>query len=281
MIPVKGYTKRRMKTAALVAACAFAGTCVFAATAPAQGMPHESVPYDCTRCHTNLDDRSDIAFDHSELDFELVGQHRALTCTRCHDLADFARADDQCASCHVDVHQGRLYPECETCHSPAGWRVIDPYGAHSRTAFQLFGAHVRLDCDACHEREIVAERAMLSSDCYACHQDDYELALSPNHVEYGFDTRCETCHMQLAWIPSHIRQHPGDFPIFSGTHAGEWGSCADCHVDPGDFIEFSCLQCHEHNQADMDEEHDDVDFYYYDSNGCYGCHPTGIAEGDD
>ena len=254
--------------------------CSLAATAAAQDMPHEELSYSCTACHKNADDRSEIGFDHEQADFQLEGHHRAVGCARCHDLTDFARADDRCASCHTDVHQGRLYPDCETCHTPAGWDVIDHYGAHSRTAFQLFGAHTRLDCDACHPREIIAERAQLHWDCFECHQADYEAAAGPDHVQYGFDTRCETCHMQLAWYPTMISEHPGDFPIFSGAHAGEWGSCSDCHVNPGDFTDFSCIECHEHNQDDMYEEHEDVDFYWYSETSCYGCHPMGIAPED-
>jgi hypothetical protein len=254
---------------------------VIPALAAAQDMPHEEVPFNCTRCHASSEDRSQIIFDHSELDFELEGRHQGLSCRRCHDLADFSRADDRCISCHADVHQGKLYPECETCHTPAGWEKLDFYGVHSHTAFQLMGAHVQLDCDACHQREIIAERSMLSWECYDCHQADYEATDSPSHVEFGFDTNCESCHMMLAWHPTTTREHPGDFPIFSGTHAGEWSSCSDCHINPSDYTEFSCFGCHKHNQADMDRAHDDVQFYIYDSNACYGCHPTGSAEGGD
>ena len=257
-----------------------AAAVVMAATAAAQDMPHEELSFSCAKCHQNSDDRSDIAFDHEELDFQLEGRHRSLDCARCHDLADFARADDRCATCHTDIHQGRLYPDCETCHSPAGWTVIDHYGAHSRTDFQLLGAHTRLDCDACHPREIIAERAQLFWDCHDCHQSDYEGAVSPNHTAFGFNTRCETCHMQLAWHPTTTREHFGSFPIYSGTHAGEWNSCSDCHTDPEDYSEFSCLGCHKHNQADMEEEHNDVDGFYYHSFACLSCHPSGTAKDD-
>jgi hypothetical protein len=260
---------------------AVAAFAVLAVTAAAQEMPHEQLSLSCTKCHSSVDDRSAIEFAHDELDFELTGHHARTACRRCHDLADFARADARCASCHTDVHQGRLYPECETCHSPTGWNVIDPYGAHSRTAFQLFGAHTRLDCDACHEREIVAERSQLSWNCYDCHRSDYEANELPPHADFGFPTACEECHRQISWTPTLLRQHPGDFPIFSGTHAGEWDGCTTCHGSQGTWLPFSCFGCHKHNEADMAEVHDEVPFYWYDSNGCYGCHPMGIAEEDD
>jgi hypothetical protein len=46
-------------------------------------------------------------------------------------------------------------------------------------------------------------------------------------------------------------------------------------VNPNSFGVFSCLTCHEHNQSEMDDEHDDVPGYVYESTACYGCHPTG------
>jgi len=255
--------------------------CALAAAAAAQDMPHEQVPFACTRCHADLDEQTLIEFDHEDVDFPLEGHHEVVSCRRCHDLRDFARAEGRCSTCHTDYHQGRLYPECETCHSPEGWDVIDSYDVHSRTAFQLMGAHVRLDCDACHEREIVAERASLTSECFDCHRHDYEQNETPPHDEFGFPTNCEECHVQFAWRPSQIPFHPGDFPIFAGTHAGEWDTCLDCHNSTGTWLPFSCVECHKHNEADMAEEHDDVDFYYYDSYGCYGCHPNGIAPEED
>ena len=251
-------------------------------TAGAQGMPHEELSFDCSRCHQNADDRRDIEFDHSELELELTGHHEAVGCARCHDLADFARADDRCATCHTDVHQGQLNPDCETCHSPRGWDVIDAYGAHAQTAFQLLGAHTRLDCDSCHQREITAERSQLFSDCVDCHLADYEANESPDHVEYGFPTTCDECHTHLSFYPASMSYHPGSFPIFSGTHAGEWGSCSDCHTEPGNFDDFSCLDCHEHNEADWQEDHEELDpAWNYNSYACISCHPMGIAPEDD
>ena len=46
--------------------------------ASAQGMPHEELSLDCSRCHQNADDRTDIEFDHSELEFELLGHHQVV-----------------------------------------------------------------------------------------------------------------------------------------------------------------------------------------------------------
>jgi formate-dependent nitrite reductase cytochrome c552 subunit len=44
----------------------------------------------------------------------------------------------------------------------------------------------------------------------------------------------------------------------------------------GDYKAFSCVDCHEHNNAgDVADEHRDVAGYQYSSNACYSCHPKG------
>jgi hypothetical protein len=254
--------------------------CCAATAAAAQQMPHEQVPFDCDRCHQDPNDRSKIGFDHEEVGFALEGHHEAVGCRQCHDLRDFARADARCMTCHTDYHQGRLYPECEICHSPDGWNVIDYYDVHSRTTFQVMGAHTKLDCDSCHKREIVAEYSQLTWECYDCHRADYEATDAPPHMDFGFPTACGECHIEFAWRPTLYRDHPY-FPIFSGTHADVWDSCVDCHNTAGAWSEFSCLECHRHNEAAMDATHEEVGGYSYNSYACLGCHPTGSAEGGD
>jgi len=92
---------------------------------------------------------------------------------------------------------------------------------------------------------------------------------------------CEICHSFYSWKPAQFTEHDGIFPIFSGNHAGEWNECSDCHISPGNFQIFSCLNCHEHRKDRMDNEHREVNGYLYESNACYNCHPNGSAEGGD
>jgi hypothetical protein len=68
------------------------------------------------------------------------------------------------------------------------------------------------------------------------------------------------------------------FPIYSGTHKGEWSNCTDCHTNPANYSQFSCTDCHEHNKADMDDEHRGKRDYVYNSVNCYSCHPRGKAD---
>ncbi len=250
-----------------------------AATLAGQGMPHEDVPFTCTKCHTDSDE-TPIEYDHDETGFTLTGRHALAACRDCHDLADFSKISGDCRACHTDVHQARLYPECGSCHDAGSLTIIDPYAVHENTTFQLMGAHVRVDCGSCHEREIYAEYARPTPDCYTCHRSDYEGAEEPVHSEIDFGTDCEMCHTQFAWMPGMLQTHLGSFPIYSGEHAGEWDSCSTCHTDPGNYQQFSCLDCHKHNEADMDDEHDEVAGYWYNSFSCFACHPDGRVHDD-
>jgi hypothetical protein len=50
--------------------------------------------------------------------------------------------------------------------------------------------------------------------------------------------------------------------------------CTDCHTS-SNFREFTCTDCHAHQRTRMDNEHDGVAGYSYNSQACYSCHPQG------
>ena len=242
-----------------------------------QDMPHIEMTMECSVCH-NPDNWKQIQFDHRTTSFPLQARHEDVKCQFCHTLQDFMRVSTACGTCHIDVHQGRLGPWCGSCHTPLGWQVIDHNLAHANTTFPLLGVHARLDCGACHFSEIEGEFSPLQSGCYSCHRSDYQSVESPDHEAAGFGFQCETCHNFFAWKPVQFIQHDGIFPIFSGSHSGVWDECRDCHISPGNFKIFSCLNCHEHERGRMDQKHQDVPGYVYESQACYNCHPTGIGD---
>ena len=65
------------------------------------------------------------------------------------------------------------------------------------------------------------------------------------------------------------------FPIYSGSHRGEWEGCIECHTQQENYTVFSCIDCHEHNKSDMDKEHREENGYSYNSMACFICHPDG------
>ena len=235
---------------------------------------HDGFPTTCEDCHGESA-WEPASFDHNQTAFPLRGAHRNTDCADCH--ADgYAGTPTACFSCHEVDYDGAADPNhdgfpttCEDCHSETAWEPAD--FDHNRTAFPLRGEHRNVDCVECHADGYSGTPI----DCFSCHQEDYDRANNPDHVSAGFPTTCEQCHNENDWNDTDWDHDGLYFPIYSGSHRGEWNVCEDCHVSPGNFRVFECIFCHEHNQPDMDDEHDDVSGYSYDSRSCFRCHPDG------
>lgn len=105
---------------------------------------------------------------------------------------------------------------------------------------------------------------------------DYNSATNPNHASEIYPTDCAMCHTTSAWDPSSFNHDAQHFRIYSGTHNGKWDTCTECHTVAGDYSTFSCIDCHEHdNQNSVNNDHNGVSGYSYNSNACYNCHPNG------
>jgi len=242
----------------------------------AQEVPHKVMDLNCLECHSTIS-WNEVKFNHKSTGFSLDGRHATIRCASCHSLKDFRDVSASCYTCHTDVHQGKLAKDCERCHTPQSWIMINTEYAHAGTTFPLIGRHATLDCHACHISEIEGEFSLIRSECISCHEADFNSALDPPHTTLGFGTRCDDCHMMLAWRPADFAKHNSFFPIYGGTHAGAWSTCYDCHIVAGDYEVFSCINCHKHNQADTDAHHREVSDYTYDSDACYRCHPSGSS----
>lgn len=147
----------------------------------------------CDRCHDATSFRLlPRPFDHGvATGFALRGAHGGVDCSACHTPRHGAAMGERsaarargraCASCHEDVHGGQFDPDpstgekadCSACHSDAaGWQ--DLVFVHERdTRMDLRDAHAKLDCAACHKRELVEgeERVRfrpMDPSCTACH----------------------------------------------------------------------------------------------------------------
>jgi len=248
---------------------------------PAQN-PHRNLQMACDQCHTESGWRplrQPLAFDHGRTGFPLQGAHRTLTCTRCHDIRDFQQTRSDCATCHKDPHEGSMGHRCARCHDPQSWEVRDLQRVHRQTTFSFVGAHARLDCETCHRPGAPRAFATLHTQCYACHAPLYASVPDPDHRALQFPLQCELCHGMMAWRPASFRQHDRlYFPIYSGSHAGTWSSCGQCHPDAGNYTTFTCLTCH--TESTTRAQHGEVSGFVYDSQACLRCHPTGSGEGE-
>ncbi len=236
-------------------------------------------PTTCESCHT-IQAWRPAKFDHDRTGFPLTGAHASVDCARCHVGGRYAGTPTDCYSCHQadytrannPSHQG--FPtQCQNCHNTGAWQPAN--FDHSKTGFPLTGAHASVDCTRCH---VGGRYAGTPTDCYSCHQADYNGTTNPSHAAAGFPTQCQTCHTTSSWQGASFDHDGAFFPIYSGRHRGVWSSCSDCHVSSSNYAVFECILCHAHsNRADVDSHHQGVSGYVYQSAACYRCHPRGVA----
>lgn len=222
---------------------------------------------DCQRCHIPTS-WTGSGFNHAT--FPLTGAHATTDCAQCHAGGVFAGTPTDCASCHMADYDGTTDPDhaaagfptaCQVCHTTASW---DGAGFNHRT-FPLTGAHAVTDCAQCHAGGTYRGTPR---DCVSCHMADYAGTTDPNHAAAGFPTSCQNCHDTSDWNNAMFAH---SFPI-EGPHDRD---CMECHRVPRNFSLFSCTHCHDHRRSEMDDEHDDVGGYVYNSPACYACHPDG------
>jgi hypothetical protein len=258
---------RMVRTALLCA-----GLLVIAAAAGrAQNSPHGKISFACEECHSA--DSWNVMpeparFDHRKTGFVLKGQHVQVQCTECHTTLTFKfkTSATRCADCHSDVHRGELGTTCDRCHSPQSWLVPDMPQKHASTRFALIGAHATVPCQGCHTSQQKNEYVGMRTDCFGCHQADFEGAQAPNHRQAGFSTDCTGCHSVNAmnWGANFDHAKSG-FPLL-GAHATI--PCAQCH--PGNVfraIPTDCISCHQHDFVSAS-----APVHTGFSTTCTGCH---------
>ena len=220
------------------------------------------------------------AFDHAATRFPLTGAHtagrvrplpRGRPATRAPPRTALAATRRTTTAPRTRTTGGgasRPRARAATPPEPGGRRT----STTTQTRFPLTGAHQRVDCARCH----VGGR-------YTGTPDGLLLLppgrLRPHHEPEpraaGFPTQCETCHTTNAWRPANFDHDGRYFPIYSGKHRGKWTSCADCHVNAGNYRAFECILCHEHsNHAEVDTSTGESG-YAYQSAACYRCHRDG------
>jgi hypothetical protein len=81
---------------------------------------------------------------------------------------------------------------CFDCHPDGRHR---PVFNHTITEFPLTGAHKDVECAQCHN----SDQERLSSECMACHIQDYLKSVNPNHQANVISTDCISCHNTNNW----------------------------------------------------------------------------------
>ncbi len=232
-------------------------------------------PTDCAMCH-NESAWTPSGFTHNS--WPLLGAHAAVSnCNDCHH-GNFTNTPNTCDACHMPDYNASTNPnhsaaqfptDCAMCHNESAWT---PSG-FTHNSWPLVGAHASVsNCNDCHHGNFTNT----PNTCDACHMPDYNATTNPNHASALFSTDCTICHNENAWTPSSFDHDANYFPIYSGKHDGEWNSCTDCHTNASNYAIFSCIDCHEHNnQSSVNNDHNGVSGYSYNSAACLDCHPNG------
>jgi hypothetical protein len=237
--------------------------------------PHGPLRLPCAQCHSPAGwspARISDAFDHARLGFALVGAHVQATCRSCHTQLDFRGTSRECAACHADPHRGELGPNCARCHTSRSF--IDrslAASAHQLTAFPLTGAHRAADCESCHPTGQAGRMSFIGqpTDCFACHQANYQGARDPDHPAGGFPTHCVECHSTATWIGANFNHQATRFPL-TGAHRAV--ACDGCHADRV-YVgkNTACVSCHQPDYAaTTDPSHVNAQL----PSDCSQCHTT-------
>jgi hypothetical protein len=209
--------------------------------------PHGDLKIPCENCHTFSGWkplRSMVEFDHSKTKFPLRGMHEGVYCTQCHVSLAFTNVGIKCADCHADIHRGQFGAECESCHTVKGWQVSLRSVRGHENRFPLLGAHSALVCDDCHKGAASGQFTGLSTDCVACHNQNFVQTTLPNHVSAHFPTTCEACHNMDSWFGASFDHGKFTGFVLTGVHARL--DCTACHLG-GNFqvAGANCINCHQ------------------------------------
>lgn len=142
-----------------------------------------------------------------------------------------------------------------------------------------FQSHAAFEdaCAQCH----VPWRGISAERCEECHTGIAEQRLSGSglHGTWGDTARCTGCHTEhegrSASLTSIRMADVERFHTFPLDH-GEEGvqACAVCHEQT--FTTYTCYNCHEHEPAEIREEHLDEGIREFEN--CVECHPTGLED---
>lgn len=226
---------------------------------------------DCVECHSTLAWSPAVwegnPFDHDLAGFSLIlhefdYQGLPMTCLSCHQQEFFEVDVVTCKNCHeqhdfefMQKHSEEFGFDCTACHDG----VDRMHNFDHNNIFVLDGAHIEVDCVACHVNQVFDG---LPKECSDCH-------VEPEIHAGSFGLNCAACHSTDAWQPASLKEHT--FPLDHGDE-GEI-ACETCHINT--YTQYTCERCHDSNDPEFLEEHDDEDITQNNLMDCVECHWDG------
>jgi hypothetical protein len=206
-------------------------------------------PTDCTLCH-NTASWTSATFNHNNTAFPLTGAHISVACAQCHTNNNYTTLPTNCYGCHQADFAGTSNPahvaagfptDCTLCHSTSTWTSST---FNHAAVFPLTGAHATVPCAQCHTNN---NYTTLPTNCYGCHQADWNGTNNPSHAAAAFPTTCDTCHTTSNWTSVNFNHAVyANYPL-TGVHATL--TCVQCHTNNNyTSTPTACYSCH---QADF------------------------------
>lgn len=206
---------------------------------------------DCGYCHGEKDWKPAPGFDHDNANYALKGKHKKVKCEKCHPSQKdevkhgfpapksetFLKLNNleyaTCTDCHKDPHENRFGPRCSSCHTVDGWNIIrnasEEREFHEKTRYPLKGAHLDVECRACHG-PYPGQRAkfknMKFEDCTDCHPDSHVGQIATQGTKLP---DCTVCHSVDGFMPAQyglVEHQKTKYPL-EGAHAVV--PCDACH----------------------------------------------------
>ncbi len=216
---------------------------------------------DCKKCHStggfNLTPSSSTGFDHNKTNYPLLEKHIDVKCKSCHTPERGLKPKFAlCIDCHKDKHNGQFndkagkLKDCKTCHTIQGFSPsLFSIEEHSKTKYQLSGAHLSVACSKCHNNEQSKDWTFkpMETRCIKCHHNVHGSEISAAFL--GKD-ECEKCHGVASWKIITFQHDSTKFKLL-GSHLKT--TCNNCHypeTSKGDHVykfkslNQDCISCH-------------------------------------
>ncbi|MCK5470400.1 MAG: cytochrome c family protein [Cyclobacteriaceae bacterium] len=218
---------------------------------------------DCASCHSDHHGRkfemirfNEDDFEHQLTGYDLTGQHKKIDCRECHkpdliknvDLKKntntFLGLEQECLSCHEDIHQKTLSQDCASCHTTEAFSPPGNFN-HNKADFALVGQHRDVACIECHRMEKRNGKDFQRfvdiefQNCTACHEDVHD---------NKFGRNCTECHSEESFkVASSLRNFNHQMTGFElqGKHRSV--DCKKCHVAnfTSPLPHNTCASCHQ------------------------------------
>lgn len=252
----------------------------------------------CLKCHNETSFKDVHDFNHSkDTQFKIDGKHQELKCSECHlpSKAENTKLKNNlitlktpqyhwdkleqktCETCHTSPHKNTfsdklLKQKCTSCHTTQDWSLLKSESGfdHSKTRFELTGAHLKTKCSDCHgkgENQKFKFKSVDSKFCIDCHKSIHTKQFDPQFASKN----CMECHNTNSFKEIlNFRHETTRYPLI-GKHSEV--QCKDCHQSTPETISIAWpnFKSSVHTDLKIINSSQYV-FHNFQAENCLSCH---------